>query len=346
MRILLGMSGGFDSTYAALLLKEAGHEVEGAVLVMHGYTELDAARESAQALGIPLHVVDCRELFNNTVIPNFIEEYGKGRTPNPCVICNSDVKFKALLDFARANGFDKIATGHYARIISRNSDGKIRHTLARATDSGKDQTYMLWRLSEDVLSSLVLPLADVKKSDARERAHEQSLVAADREESQEICFIPDGDYASFIEERVGASTEGSFVDSDGRVLGRHKGIIHYTVGQRKGLGIALGARAFVTEIRPDKNEVVLSFIPKSTEKVRVFKIHFSGIGEPRVGEEMRLTVKLRYLAPPVSCTVKYLGDGCAQLVLDTPARSVTPGQSAVFYDGDELVFGGLVDLVN
>jgi len=201
MRILLGMSGGLDSTYAAHKLIADGHTVEGAVLDMHGSTDVRAAEEACASLGIELHVIDCRERFSDIVIENFLDEYLKGRTPNPCIICNSEVKFAVLLDYALENGFDKIATGHYARINERVTDGGVRYYLSRAADVSKDQTYMLWRLSQRVLSHLVFPLSDDKKSDIRECARELGLSSADREESQEICFIPSGDYAAYIEER-------------------------------------------------------------------------------------------------------------------------------------------------
>ena len=342
MRILLGMSGGLDSTYAALKLIEEGHTVEGAVLVMHDYTEEAAAREAAAGLGIPLNVIDCRAAFDKLVVENFISEYLAGRTPNPCIICNSDVKFRFLLDYATEHGFDKIATGHYARITEYDVGGKKRYAVSRARDTRKDQTYMLWRLSQDILSRLVFPLSDDEKQEIKETARVRGLSAADREESQEICFIPSGDYAEFIEKRTAPMTHGSFIDELGNRLGTHKGIARYTVGQRKGLGISAGQRVFVTEINPEKNTITLSKNDALDDTVYITDIVFSGIGEMSVGEKRELFVKLRYLAKPALCVLTYLGGGRAFVELSMPQRAITPGQSAVFYDGDVLALGGFI----
>ena len=341
MRILLGMSGGLDSSFSALKLKEEGHSVEGAVLIMHGYTELDSARSAAKELGIKLHEIDCRTLFEKTVIPDFIEQYRNGRTPNPCIVCNREVKFKALYDYAAENGFDKIATGHYAKIKIDEKSGKS--VICRAIDIKKDQSYMLWRLSPEIIDKLVLPLSDFTKEEIRLMAAERGLSSADRRDSQEICFIPSGDYGAYIEERIGKSREGDFVDSEGKILGRHKGIIHYTVGQRKGLGIALGSRAFITDIDPRTNRITLGFSAKETDKFTVSDIVFSGIPAMREGEACELLVKVRYQAPPVPARVEFLSEKSASVTLLSPAKSVTGGQSAVFYDEDKLLFGGFID---
>lgn len=338
MRILLGMSGGLDSTYAARLLLARGHTVEGAVLVMHGHTDLTAAREAAAALGIPLREIDCRELFERVVVSDFTREYLAARTPNPCVICNSEVKFRVLLNHALENGFDRIATGHYARIVKTGD----RYAVARSADCRKDQTYMLWRLPQDILSRLIFPLGELTKEQVRAEAAREELVAADREESQEICFIPSGDYAAFIEERHGACPTGDFVDGEGNILGTHNGIIRYTVGQRKGLGIALGARAFVTDIDPVTNRITLSYEAKSDRAFKVNSLVFSGMEAAPCGEERRLKVKVRYLAPFVDATVCFDGSGGAAVTLASPVKSITAGQSAVFYDGDTVMLGGVI----
>ena len=343
MKILVGMSGGLDSTYAVLKLINEGHEVEGAVIVMHEHTEIDGAREAADALGIKLHVLDGRALFQ-AVKDNFVNEYASGRTPNPCIVCNPLVKFRVLADFAKKNGFDKIATGHYAKIVVRNDDGKDLYTLERAKDSRKDQTYMLHRLPQDVLEMLILPLADEVKTEVKEKAHNAGLKAADQKESQEICFIPSGDYASYIEDIKGAFPYGSFVLDDGTVLGAHKGIIRYTVGQRKGLGVSFGERIFVSKIDAERNEIVLSREGSFTDTVYVTDIVFTGMKEPLEREEKRVSVKLRYLAKPVSATAVFDGNGNAILKLDTPEKAVTPGQSAVMYDGDVLLAGGFISV--
>lgn len=345
MRILLGMSGGLDSTYAAMKLCEEGHTVEGALLLMHPYTDIAAAQESANALGTPLHIIDCRERFESTVVPHFMDEYLAARTPNPCIVCNSDVKFRVLCDFARKNGFDRIATGHYARVAELTDGGERRYAISRSADPAKDQSYVLWRLPQDILSVLCFPLCDSVKSEVKADAGRLGLAAAEREESQEICFIPSGDYAEYIEARRGKSLPGDFVDSDGRVLGKHNGIIRYTVGQRKGLGIALGARAFVTDIDPETNKITLSFEAKSTDRVLVTDIVFSGMRKPCGPCERELFVKLRYLAPPVRAKVNFFCDSMASIELSVPVRSVTPGQSAVFYDNDSVVAGGFISKI-
>ncbi len=343
MKILLGMSGGLDSTYSALKLKEEGHSVEGAVLIMHDFTELDEARCSARELGIKLHEIDCRELFENTVISDFAQQYKMGRTPNPCIICNREVKFKALYDYAMKNGFDRIATGHYARVEKIEENGREMYAVFCAADSAKDQTYMLWRLPQHILSVLLFPLSSYSKEEIRAIAREREITAADREDSQEICFIPSGDYGAYIEERFGKCSEGDFVDCEGNVLGRHKGIIRYTVGQRKGLGIALGQRAFITSIDPSTDRITLSFSQKESCEFFVSGLLFSGMEEMAAGSEMSAKVKVRYQAPPVSVTVLFLGNGRARVVSSSPIRSVSPGQSAVFYLGERLVFGGFID---
>lgn len=344
MRILLGMSGGLDSTYAALKLIEEGHTVEGAVIVMHRHTEIDAARAAADSLGIPLHVIEAEERFDRCVVDYFVSEYRSGRTPNPCVVCNSDVKFRVLCDYADEHGFDMIATGHYAKIIRVDSSGKARYAVSSARDTKKDQTYMLWRLPQDILSRLCLPLCNVEKSEARENTREAGISAADREESQEICFIPSGDYAEFIEERTAPAEHGSFIDTDGNILGEHRGIIRYTIGQRKGLGIAMGQRVFVTDIDPLANTVTLSAADSYSDSVKVSGMVFSAIEEPSESSELELFVKLRYLAPRIPCLLKYNGNGNASAILEVAQRAVTPGQSAVFYDADgTLVAGGFIE---
>ncbi len=341
MKILVGMSGGLDSTYAALKLIKEGHEVEGAVAVMHEYAETASAMEAAEALGIKLHVIDATEKFK-AVKENFVSEYTAGRTPNPCVICNPLVKFRVLADFARENGFDKIATGHYASVVTTPDGGRTLYTLKRAKDSRKDQTYMLHRLPEDVLSILLLPLSDEVKTEVREKARAAGLKAAEQKESQEICFIPDGDYASYIEDTVGKLPEGDFVLEDGTVVGRHKGIIRYTVGQRKGLGVSYGERIFVSRIDAGTNRIVLSAEGSYTDTVSVSDVVFTGMAEPEAGAQRRVEVKLRYLARPVSATAIFDGKGGALIHLDNPEKAVTPGQSAVMYDGDTLLAGGFI----
>lgn len=339
MRILVGMSGGADSSFAALRLLGEGHEVEGAVLVMHDYTDVASARLACKEIGIPLHEIDCKDAFDKQVVEYFIGEYEKGRTPNPCAFCNGAVKFKMLYEYAMENGFDRITTGHYARVSCENG----RYFISRAKDLKKDQSYMLWRLSQEVLSVLILPLFGVSKSEVREILKEHGVTASKSPDSQEICFIPDNDYVSFIEKRRGKQEKGCFVDTNGAPLGEHNGIIGYTVGQRKGLGIALGKRMFVTRIDAQENTVVLSDSPEYTERVEVDDITFSGISEAKAGDTLEGEVKLRYLARPMLATAKFIDGKRAVLTLKMPEKSVTPGQSAVFYRGDDLVFGGFID---
>lgn len=341
MRILVGMSGGIDSTYAAIKLKNEGHSVEGAVLVMHEYTEIEAARASAREVGIPIHIVDAREEFKSVVIPDFINEYISGRTPNPCIICNSEVKFFVLLRYALENGFDAIATGHYAKIVKLTFDGVTHHRVAKGRDIQKDQSYMLYRLGENILSRLILPLGDMTKEEIRAEARELGISSADRGESQEICFIPDNDYAAYIENIVGESAPGNFVDECGNILGKHKGIIHYTIGQRKGLGISAAARIFVTDIDPITGDITLSYENKMRDRLFVSRIMPIG-RESFIKVGARYLVKTRYHAKPVFALIEEVTDDGIYLRLDSSVKSPTPGQAAVFYDGDTVVFGGII----
>ncbi len=343
MRILVGMSGGVDSTYAAMKLRAEGHEVVGAVLIMHDYTDTEAAADAARRVGIPLVRVDCREAFSNRIVEYFIDEYTRGRTPNPCIVCNREVKFRYLYDYATANGFERIATGHYARVVKVADGAEERYTVARARDLTKDQTYMLYRLPQQILSILMLPMGDELKEQVKEKAERLGITEEGQKESQEICFIPDNDYAGYIERSRGKSPEGSFVDKEGNILGKHKGIIHYTVGQRKGLGISLGERVFVAGIDSERNEILLSREGSATDTVTVSDSVYSGMCEPAPGESMAVTVKVRYLAPPIEAVWTSLGDGRAEVKLSAPVRSVAPGQSLVAYDGDRVLVGGFID---
>lgn len=336
MKILVGISGGVDSAFAAKKLLLAGHEVEGSVLIMHEYTELDAAREAAASVGIKLHEIDCRESFE-VIKENFVSEYTKARTPNPCIICNERVKFRMLYDFAMANGFDAIATGHYAKIVESGG----RYALAMPEDNRKEQTYMLYRLPQNILAKLVLPLCEGRKSEIRLIAEEQGISAANRDDSQEICFLPDGGHTDYIESVAGKCPEGNFIDEAGRILGRHKGIIHYTVGQRKGLGISLGERAFVTHINPDDNTVTLSLNMAGKTTVHLTDVVYSGMTPPTEECEVELDVKLRYTAPLVRATALLYPDGSATLTLQSPQK-FAPGQSAVLYCDGTVMLGGFI----
>lgn len=342
MKVLVGLSGGLDSAYAALKLKREGHTVEGAVLVMHEFTETDAARKVADLLEIPLHVIDCTELFEQRVKSYFAKEYSLGRTPNPCVLCNREVKIKGLYEYALANGFDRIASGHYSS-IARTRDGATERTvLKRCSDLSKDQTYMLCMLESEILDKFLLPLSDLTKEEIREEVKKIGLSVLDREESQEICFLPQDDYPSFVEERMGKFPEGDFVLEDGTVLGRHKGIINYTVGQRKGLGISYSSRLFVTRIDPVSNKIILSDTPAGA---KVIKLSGVNLFLSEQGEEcftVNLSLQHRYRAGLTEVKATFFADGTATLYSDEPIFSVTPGQAAALYKDDMLFCGGYI----
>ena len=336
MKILVGISGGVDSAYAAKKLILEGHEVSGAVLIMHEYTELEAAREAARSIGIQLYEIDCRVDFEQ-IKHNFVSEYSSGRTPNPCIICNERVKFKRLYDFAMANGFDAISTGHYAGLVRIGE----RYSLSIPEDTRKDQTYMLYRLPQEILEKLVLPLSEGSKKEIRERAAEQGISAANRGDSQEICFLPEGNHTEYIESVIGKCPEGNFIDNQGKILGRHKGIIHYTVGQRKGLGISLGERAFVTEIDPEKNTVTLSTEMSGKDELELSSPVYSAMTPPKEKTKMELDVKLRYTAPLVRAKACLYPDGRVSLKLSSPQK-FAPGQSAVLYQNGVVMLGGFI----
>ena len=337
MKILVGISGGVDSALAAKKLIDQGHDVHGAVLIMHEYTELSAAREAAESVGIGLHEIDATKQFA-CIKENFVSEYTSGRTPNPCVICNERVKFRLLFDYAMEMGFDAIATGHYANVVKIG----VRYALATAEDIKKDQTYMLYRLPQNILEKLILPLSRGTKDDVRTEAESSGISAAKRSDSQEICFLPEGNHAEYIESVAGKCPEGNFVDENGKILGRHRGIIHYTVGQRKGLGISLGARAFVTRIDPATNEITLSTDMKGEKTVHINNIVYSGMAAPNEELELTLDVKLRYGQRAVKTLARIYPEGRATLTLSAPEK-FAPGQSAVLYSDGVVMLGGFIE---
>ncbi len=340
MKILVGLSGGLDSTYTAYKLIKEGHTVEGIVLEMHDYTDIEAARKTADILGIKLHTLDCREKFKTHVISNFISEYSTGHTPNPCTVCNRYVKIAELCRYAHENGFEKAATGHYARISF--DEASKRYCIAKSKDERKDQSYMLWYLTQEQLETLYFPLSDTTKEQIREEIkNTETAYLADKKESQEICFIPDNDYASYIEREKGSFPEGDFVDSEGKKIGRHKGIIHYTIGQRKGLGISLGAPAYITKIDPQKNTVT---VEKQSE-VKSNSLCAVSLNSQLLpiedGCKYTLDVKIRYAAKPMTADVT-IENGIAKASFADSVRAITPGQSAVFYKDDKIAFGGII----
>ena len=333
------MSGGLDSTFAAYLLKEKGHDVEAAVVLMHGYTDTNPAETACARLGIPLHVIDAKKAFDEKVVCPFVEAYCEGKTPNPCVECNPNVKIGALIDYAEKNGFDAVATGHYANIGKESG----RYFIETAADMKKDQSYVLWKLDQNILSKLILPLGNYTKKEIRDEAGELGFESAKAEESQEICFIPDNDHAAFIRRRTGKSfEEGDFTDEYGNVLGRHKGIINYTIGQRKGLGIALGQPMFVSEIDAAENTVTLVESGKEYfTSARITDLVFQKTKKKTDGEIIAVC-RPRYSSKFVPCKVVFDENG-AEVRFIEPARAVTKGQSLVVYEDGGILFGGIIE---
>lgn len=337
-KVFIAMSGGVDSSVAAAILMEHNYSVEGFTISTgcDGGAAVRDASEVAATLGIPHHVLDYADLFRRCVTQPFVGEYLRGRTPNPCVECNRTIKFGAALDWALEKGADFIATGHYAEITH---DERGYHLL-RSENLGKDQTYVLYNLNQRILAHTLLPGGSMDKADIRRRAAALGLAVSDKPDSQDICFIPDGDYCGYIERSLGAPVvEGCFIDADGRVLGHHKGIIRYTVGQRKGLGVSFGRPMFVTAINAADNTVTLG-TAEDVFKTSLDAERVNFIGE-RPDLPFRAQVKVRYSGPTADATVTPTDSG-VHIDFDSPVRSVTPGQSAVFYSGRELLGGGII----
>jgi len=352
--VITGMSGGVDSSVAAFLLKSAGWEVTGVTMLLCAPADsssVEKARSVAEGLGISFETADYRDEFRASVMDAFVSEYESGRTPNPCVICNRTMKFGKMYDDFSERLSDKlsdesplmIATGHYARIEKgTDSNGNTRWMLGKAADLSKDQTYFLCGLSQETLSHTLFPLGSLTKDEVRRIAAAQGFANARTKDSQDVCFIPDGDYAGFIKKYTGHDyAEGNFVDMDGNVLGRHKGIINYTIGQRKGLGIALGKPAFVYRIDTERNEVVLADDSDLyTEHLTVSDFNWVSIDNP--GQPFRALCRIRYRHREAPCTVTPLAGSRISITFDEPQRAVTPGQTAVLYDieKDLYVLGG------
>ena len=342
-RVVVGLSGGVDSAVAALLLKRAGHDVVGVTLRTWEETEnrcceIEDARAIAQAIGIPFHVFNCVSAFERCVVQPFVRAYVEGLTPNPCVICNRLVKWEWMLYYAKVLGAEWVATGHYAHVC-RLDNG--RYTVRRAAHAEKDQTYMLYRLSQEQLAATLMPLADLGKEEVRRLAQEAGLPVAEKPDSQEICFVPDGHYADFIAARApDAPGEGAFVDAAGRVLGTHRGITRYTVGQRKGLGIALGRPAYVTRLCAARNEVVLGTEEDLlTDAVTCTDVNWLSVPGLAPGERLPARVKIRYHHEAQDAVLTADGDN-VRVTFSQPVKAAAPGQSAVFYDAQDCVIGG------
>lgn len=337
--VMLALSGGVDSSVCAELLKRDGFEVKAVVMKMSPAHEdtVNAAKEVAQSLSIPLTVLDLTEVFEEKIISSFINDYKNARTPNPCVICNPLIKFHYLLQCAKQEGCDYIATGHYCSIGFENG----RYFIKKSDYTPRDQSYMLYRLSQEVLQRLIFPLSSYSKDKVREIAREINLSCAEAPDSQENCFIPSNDYAAYIEERCGKSKEGDFISPEGKICGRHKGIIHYTVGQRKGLNIALGKPVFIREIRAETNSIYLAFDGgQNKDEIEVSDCVFMSIESLK--EPICAEVKIRSAAKCEKAILTPLENGNVKVVFEKSVRAPARGQSAVFYDGDRVLGGGFI----
>lgn len=353
-KVMVGMSGGVDSSVAAKVLKDSGYDVTGVTLKMFAsddiietetrtccsLSDVEDARAVAFRLGFEHIVLNFRDKFREFVIDHFINSYISGKTPNPCIECNRHIKFDKMLQKAEELGFDYIATGHYA--LKEYNEETGRYYLKRPADRSKDQTYVLYSLTQHQLSKTLFPLCGYEKSEVRRIAEEAGLINSRKPDSQDICFVPDGKYAEFIRKNTDRGTEeGNFTDRDGNILGRHKGIINYTIGQRKGLGIALGKPAFVVDKNAQTNTVVLGTNDDLfTTELIAENVNFMSVEKPE--SEMRVTAKPRYNCADSPAVISMLPDGRVKVVFDIPQRAVTSGQAVVFYDGDILVGGGTI----
>ncbi len=354
-KVVIGMSGGVDSSVAAYLLKKQGYDVIGVTMQIWqseeeaqmeneggccGLSAVDDARRVAQKLDIPYYVMNFRDCFKDKVIDYFVKEYLEGRTPNPCIACNRYVKWEALLNRSMEIGADYIATGHYARIMQLPNG---RYAIRNSVTAKKDQTYALYNLTQDQLQRTLMPVGEYEKDEIRKIAEEAGLPVAHKADSMEICFIPDHDYASFIEKEAKESCPGpgNFVTKDGIILGQHKGITHYTIGQRKGLNLAMGHPVFVSEIRPETNEVVIGDNDDIfTDTVICNNINF--MGAENFDSPRKVIAKIRYNHAGDPCTVSKLDDNRLLCKFDTKVRASTPGQAVVFYDGEIVLGGGTI----
>ena len=354
-KVVVGMSGGVDSSVAAYLLKEQGYEVIGVTMQVWqeedplqqaqqggccGLSAVEDARRVAEILEIPYYVMNFRQEFKEKVMDYFVEEYLRGRTPNPCIACNRYVKWESLLQRSLEIGADYIATGHYAR-VDRLDNG--RFAIRNSVTAQKDQTYALYNLTQEQLARTLMPVGEYTKEEIRQIAQQQGLPVAHKPDSQEICFIPDHDYAAFIDREAAGRVPppGDFVTEDGQVLGQHKGITHYTIGQRKGLNLAMGRRVFVTRIRPQTNQVVLGENEDTfTRQVLCDQVNYMAVED--LTEPKRVMAKIRYNHGGAPCVIEKQQDGKVLCRFDEPVRASTPGQAVVFYDGEYVLGGGTI----
>lgn len=354
-KVVVGMSGGVDSSVAAYLLKEEGYDVIGVTMQIWqedtncnieqkggccGISAVEDARRVAAVLDIPYYVMNFRDEFKKNVIDYFVDEYLQGRTPNPCNACNRYVKWESLLKRSLEIGADYIATGHYAR-IEKLQNG--RYAIKNSVTAAKDQTYALYDLTQEQLKRTLMPVGQYEKSEIRRIAEKINLPVAAKKDSQDICFITNHDYAGFIEDYTQGNIppEGNYIEKNGNILGRHKGITHYTIGQRKGLNIAQGHPIYVTKINPETNEVVIGENEDLFTKELICKnFHFMSL--PDLDRKMRAVGKIRYSHAGTACTIEKLDNDIIKCIFDDYVRAVTPGQAAVFYDGDYVIGGGII----
>jgi tRNA-specific 2-thiouridylase len=342
-RVLVAMSGGVDSSVTAALLQQQGYRVEGVTMKLTAglCCDIGSAVAVCDRLGIPHRVIDAQEGFAQSVVGDFIAEYRRGRTPNPCIRCNDLVKFRHLLEYARSSGFDFLATGHYARIEWGGASSRC--LLKKGVDPAKDQSYFLYRLTQDQMQGVLFPLGGMHKTDVRLLARGLALPAAERPESQEICFVPDNNYRSFLKEHAPETLRpGEIVLSDGTVVGRHDGIAFFTVGQRRKLGVAAGERLYVVRVEPSTNRVVLGKRNElETSEMVVSNTNFTAVDAPH--ERRDVTVKIRYRSPFAPAVLELFESDKIIVRFRNPVPGVCPGQAAVFYDGDSVVGGGVIE---
>lgn len=346
-KVVVGLSGGVDSSVAAYLLKKQGYDVIGVTMHMWqpegDLTEpasVADARKVAEVLDIPFYVCDFKEVFEEKVMNYFVDEYLQGRTPNPCTTCNRYVKWEALLAHAKELGADYIATGHYARIIQLPNG---RYSIKTSATSSKDQTYALYNLTQEQLAHTLMPVGEYTKDEIRQIAAEANIPVAQKKDSMEICFIPDNDYASFIEKKAGEKVPrpGNFVTTDGTVIGQHKGITHYTIGQRKGLNLSMGHPVFVTKICARTGDVVIGKNEEVFSNTLICdKVNFMGM--ENLEEPRKVMAKIRYAHKGDICLLERLDDNRIKCTFENPVRAITPGQAVVFYEKDYVLGGGTI----